>query len=167
MQSLTCMHPRVRTTGLSAESLCMTSMGTVSQQHHAPTIVTIIQPRLLNSVDSSAQDDEDIITVCVRAGYDDLFFGGRDVGSILVYPQSRATSSLHETEWNNPFNVLSTDSNGFFYQQFIDADGDGDVVRQRAGASLVATSRSCRLIRSGLVGGCFINHLRTHYDLDV
>jgi hypothetical protein len=86
---------------------------------------------VFKSVSYGARDNKDtVLIVCARAGYDDLLFGGRDVGSILVYPQSRATSSLHETEWNNPFNVLSTDSNGFFYQQFIDADGDGDVVRR-------------------------------------
>jgi hypothetical protein len=55
--------------------------------------------------------------------------GGTDVGSILVYPEGRATSFLYETKWNNPFNVLKTESGGFFYQRFIDADGDGDLVR--------------------------------------
>lgn len=46
-----------------------------------------------------------------------------------MYPQSRASTYLFETQWNNPFNVL-TDAGGFFYQQFIDADGDGDVVSE-------------------------------------
>lgn len=109
-----------------------------------------------------------VLIVCARAGYDDLLFGGRDVGSILVYPQSRAISSLHETEWNNPFNVLSTDSNGVFYQQFIDADGDGDLVRQfvrhtTKGSCLVATQS-----KLGAVGRCFIHHLGPdHHNTDV
>jgi hypothetical protein len=56
--------------------------------------------------------------------------GGRDVGRIVVYPQDRAASFLHETKWNNPFDVMNTNSGGFFYQKFLDADGDGDLVRR-------------------------------------
>lgn len=63
-------------------------------------------------------------------GFDDILVGGLDVGSILVYPQDQATSSLFLTPWNNPFDVLQTETNIFFYYEFVDADGDGDVVSQ-------------------------------------
>lgn len=66
---------------------------------------------------------------CVRAGHKDVLAGGADVGGIRVYPHGRATIFLYETKWNQPFSMLQSDSRSFSFQDFVDADGDGLVVR--------------------------------------
>lgn len=70
-----------------------------------------------------------ILFDCVQAGHKDILVGGADVGGIRVYPQGRATIFLYETKWNQPFSMLQSDSSTFSFQDFVDADGDGLVVR--------------------------------------